>query len=767
MRVIKGLIFFILITTSILFSVRASEPGGAIIDSKISLHDIYTQFETRVTDASNDANLDIIPGKIRVDASLDETVWEKALVWELPYERSQGENRPAPEKTLFLFVLTEKGIGFAFIALDSNPGAMRKSLTDRDKAYGDDIVFILLDTFGDKRHAYIVGVNPYGVQFDGLFNEVKTGGRNQSDVDINYDFEWNARSKMYADGFLVEGFIPWRAIRFKVASNERVTWYVGAMRRYPRDFEYEMVPIEWNFNLSCGICQLPRVHVRTPEKTSKLFNVIPYLSGTFERAVDEESTETVRDAGYGVDVKYQPHAQWVIDATILPDFSQVETDAFVITTNLRFAPFYPEKRPFFLERSDLFKSSLRLVYTRTILEPLYGIRVTGKKGSHTFAFLNVLDKQTFLLFPGVQESSSDIFNFRSMNSIFRYRYDLGERSIVGIMVLDKEYSGGYNRVFSFDGQFALSPTWTLYTTGVLTSTEYPDEIREEYDQPEGHLLGWAGRVTIGREGRSWEFRTGWEELTHDFRDDLGFIQQVGVRRIFLMNSFIFWPDSKLIRRTSFFMFTRGEWERSGPLQNSLFVIGNFTRGIGQTNLFTRFRYMKERVGTVYIEGPEISSEFNFRPYDWFGGFFQLNYGVRPEYTMILRSNSLRMRAGTNWKLFNRFFLSHELIYQKLWKQTPLQTALIQLLRFEFQFTPALGVRQIFQWRKYSFLDPRYQEDYGYPEENTALQVQTVVRYRINYASALYIGFFGDFSKFDLERRSRWNVFFKFSYLVHF
>src|SRR5205085_10143613 len=159
----------------------------------------------------------------------------------------------------------------------------------------------------------------------------------------------------------------------------------------------------------------------------------------------------------GLDVKWTPNADTAIDATLNPDFSQVESDQAVISTNERFAIFYPEKRPFFLEGVDLFDTPIQAVYTRTITSPRWGARATGKAGSTAYTVLVTQDRGGgSVILPGPTGNDFAPQDDLSTVVLGRVRQDIGA-SFAGLLLTDREIQGGaHNRVLGPDFQWRIT-----------------------------------------------------------------------------------------------------------------------------------------------------------------------------------------------------------------------------------------------------------------------------------------------------------------------
>ncbi|GBC83973.1 hypothetical protein HRbin11_00393 [bacterium HR11] len=734
-------------------------PPSAVASATTRLAELVRPWQERAMEWKAEASYEVpvLDEDVRADGVL-EPAWARAMVVRLPYEIQRGENRPAPVETLVLLGVTSRAFVVAFLCPDPRPDRMRVSKTDRDRMFDDDFVGLIVDTFGDRRHAYEVFVNPVGVQADGLRSEA---GRQEEDM--NFDFLWESGVRRFPDGYLVEIRIPFSSIRYRVGPDGRAAWRVMAFRNYPRDYRYLTSPIAVDFNRNCTICQFPVLTFPAPEASSDLMQVLPYGRMTTERTDDGTYA---RGAAVGLDLKYQPSPTWTADATVRPDFSQVETDVFQITTNIRFAPFYPEKRPFFMERSDLWTTPLQVLYTRTILDPIYGVRVTGQTGRHTVAFLHLMDRRTLLWFPGVQASDSTVVEARSLNNVFRYRLDLGQQSTVGVLLTDKEYAGGFNRLGGLDGRWFLSRQWSLSAQAVGTWTAYPRDVARTYAQPEDDFWGWAYRFQLLRDGKHWSGRWRWETRTEGFRADLGFIQQVGVRQVGTWQEWTLWPEGRWVSRFGWAAGGEFLWDGAWHQQGHEATVGMFFHAVGQTNGWLGVENFSERSGTVLFHGHRLFGELYSQPRSWLTLQVNFSAGDAVDYFLNEKARQFRVAPGLTLKLTEGFQVTYRTTYRRLSQTATLQDAWIQYARLEWQVTPALGLRQTVQWLQYRFPDARYQAE-GYPARQQVLETQTLVRYRWNYATALYIGFYGRWATpadTATGRAVTWTVFAKFAYL---
>ena len=159
----------------------------------------------------------------------------------------------------------------------------------------------------------------------------------------------------------------------------------------------------------------------------------------------------------GLDGKFILHGRFVLDATVNPDFSQIESDQPQITVNQRFEVFFPEKRPFFLENSNFFTTPINLVFTRRIAHPEYGLRLTGKSGPWAVGVLASDDRAPGEILPLSDPHSGD----RATFAIARVSRDILDQSTIGAIFTDREFGGGYNRVGGVDANIKIGQNWRV------------------------------------------------------------------------------------------------------------------------------------------------------------------------------------------------------------------------------------------------------------------------------------------------------------------
>jgi hypothetical protein len=264
---------------------------------------------------------------------------------------------------------------------------------------------------------------------------------------------------------------------------------------------------------------------------------IPYVSGRSSKVlIDEEGIEPdyLRDDDLeaGVDAKFVFKDALVLDLTANPDFSEVESDLPQVTVNQRFEVFFPERRPFFLENADFFRTPINLLFTRRIVEPRIGARLTGKAGPYSIGALVIDDESP-------QELADDfsLAGERAWFGIARVSRDILNQSNIGFMFTDRELKDGFNRVAGIDGRFKLNPNWIAEGHAVTSRTR-------ELDGTE--LSGPAYDLQLNRSGRVFETHNHYRDIGKEFRTDAGFVPRTDIRELHTFNRYLFWPEKTLV-----------------------------------------------------------------------------------------------------------------------------------------------------------------------------------------------------------------------------
>jgi hypothetical protein len=524
--------------------------------------------------------------KIEIDGDLSDPGWRRALVIDKFYETSPGDNIPAKVKTIAYLAYDDEYFYIGIECEDPEPKRIRAPYVERDQVLGtDDNIAVFLDTSNDKKSALELRISPRGIQADGIFDDVNTI------EDFAPDFFYDTAAKVTPEGWQGEFRIPLTTLRYPETDPQ--TWGILIWRNYPRDFRYAFHsgPIDRGSN--CLVCHTHELTGITQLPTSNHLVVAPYVTGSHLSTRDDfDEFDGESDADFGVDLKWNPTANSTIDATVQPDFSQVESDVPQIAVNQRFALFFPEKRPFFLEGADLFNSPLQIVYTRTITDPQWGLRATGKIGGDTsYTVLSGRDEGGGLvILPGPASSGVALQDFKSYVTLGRLRHDFG-RSYGSFMLTDREVSGGgHNRVFGPDAQWR--PTDSDIVTGQLLFSSTEDPIEPPFFNGQSSD-SYAGQVQWDHQVRRYDWRLRYTDAGEEFRADIGFIPQVGFRQGMGAGGFRFYPDSKWFRFIRLYGVAEKSYFQDGDDLGHDYFPGIFL--IGTRNLNAQFEFHDNKV----------------------------------------------------------------------------------------------------------------------------------------------------------------------------
>ena len=461
--------------------------------------------------------------QIRVDGLLDEAAWADATVVPLTHEWAPRDNAEPPVATECLVTFDDDNLYVGFRAHDPNPGQIRAYLADRDTAFLDDSVGFYIDTFNDQRRAFQFRVNPLGVQMDGTVSDI------EETEDWSWDAIWDSKGQITPDGYVVEIALPLKQIRFPRASEEQ-TWGFLAQRTYPRSVVHQLRSTWNNRQQDCQVCQYETVTgfrkleagynlETTPTLTSKRTDARPTLSRPIESG-DE-------DVEAGLSVRWGISPNVSLNAAVNPDFSQVEADFAVLDVNERFALSFPEKRPFFLEGADFFTTAYNAVFTRTVFDPKFGLKLTGKEEENAFGAFVTEDRVNALLVPGRESSTVAFLDEDVRTGVARYRRDIGETSTLGVLYAGRDGDDYSNQVYGVDGSVRITPVDTIRFQALGSRTDYPLELarslRQSVDAFEGEA--WVGEYA--HTTRDWMWRAAYNSIADEFRADSGFMPQVG------------------------------------------------------------------------------------------------------------------------------------------------------------------------------------------------------------------------------------------------
>src|SRR5690242_9146325 len=465
-----------------------------------------------------------------IDGKLDDEVWKTAAVLKDFYQIQPGDNVAPSKPTEVLLGYDAKFLYIAFKATDE-PDKVRATVAKRDNIFQDDYVGLFLDTFNDKRKAFEAFFNPLGIQGDGIITE----GRGE---DMSIDLLLESKGIIHETGFNVEVAIPFKSLRFEAGKGK--LWGAHFFRRIQR-FESELdswMPfsrsIDSNLSQAGHLTGLEGISVeRTIElipslTVSQNSRFVPSLPAT-QRAIDPGRivNEPV-GVDLGLTATFIPSSAMTIDFALNPDFAQVEADQLVVTANQRFPIFFPEKRPFFLEGIDIFNTQIAAVHTRTIVDPDFAVKLTGKTGRNTFGLLAASDNA-----PGnftedeKLTANSRLIGKNASVGVVRLKRDIGTKdSFIGFLGTYRKFVDQYNELAGLDAKFRINKQTTLSAQVLGTHSRefffYPD-LGKTLDRAEN---GIAYATDYNMSDRHWGYDYSSAGLTRFYRADVGFNRRV-------------------------------------------------------------------------------------------------------------------------------------------------------------------------------------------------------------------------------------------------
>ena len=455
---------------------------------------------------------------ISIDGELDEAAWESAALLTGFTQFDPVEGVPATQRTEARILVTADAVYFGVLAYDDVAGGIRGTLADRDSfSFSNDYVRLILDTFDDQRRGYVIMVNPLGVQQDGLWVVGGGGGRRGRmgpPIDWNPDFVWESDGRVHDWGYSVEVKLPLKSIKFSSADVQ--DWGIQIERRIARNgYNESWAPV--SANVANRLEQFGKLTGLTDLDPGRLLEINPVQTYSQSSLHSDEvggleRGKLVRD--FGFNLTYGITSNLTLDGTYNPDFSQVEADAGQIVVNERFAIYLPEKRPFFLEGTEIFQLPQQLVYTRSIVDPVWGAKVQGKVGAVNAGYLGAVDH--------VPNPDAGEEHARPAVNILRLRRDVGN-SNVGMVYTDRTFHGDrYNRVVGVDGRFQVDDRYTLTMLGARSTTATGEP---------GAVGGTLLSAELARSGRHLQFNASMQDISDDFVAGSGFLRRTGVSRM--------------------------------------------------------------------------------------------------------------------------------------------------------------------------------------------------------------------------------------------
>ncbi|MCZ6852281.1 MAG: DUF5916 domain-containing protein [Gammaproteobacteria bacterium] len=499
----------------------------SVLPFSVSAQETEQQRIERVLQSYQKTTIQIpsIQGTIKIDGNLQESAWAQAAVVDIAWQISPAGGLPAKVKTTAFIMEDGKQLYVGFKAEDPDPSAIRAFLRKRDTFFADDYVGFSIDTTGDGTRAFEFFSNALGVQGDAVV-DLHRG------EDFSYDAIFETAGQITGEGFEVEFAIPLNQLRFPKRTGKQ-QWKLAFFRTFSRDRRYQSFQYPVDKENACFICQYQPAEGLIGATPGKRFQIVPTITANTRSMEDPQvSGSGQRDTDYDLgidDFRWGIGSDLMLNATLNPDFSQIEVDVAQSSVNRNFALFFPERRPFFLEGRDFFSTQLNLVNTRNIADPVYGAKVTGKVGANVYGVLTAQDRVTNVIIAGSQGSTVRTLDQKHQSSTVRYRRDFSDSSFAGVLFTDRRGDDYANQVISLDGRYRVTNSDSLDLQLVHSRSKNPADLVNEF-AIEREYQDNGYRISYKHTSHTWSWGATRDYFGKNFRADAGFINQSDVQR---------------------------------------------------------------------------------------------------------------------------------------------------------------------------------------------------------------------------------------------
>ena len=478
--------------------------------------------------------------------------------------------------------MTSQSFYAAFLCKEQ-PGKVRARLSQREDIYSDDEVALYLDTFHDKRHAFSFYVNPLGIQGD----SINTEGQ---DEDYSFDTVWKSEGRLTPDGYAVLIAIPFRSLRFAKADVQ--TWGIGLARFIPAQNEASYWPY-YTSSKEGFVTQLAALEGVGNVSPGRNMQFIPYAAFGSSHYLDNSGfsqpqyVQQYEHRG-GLDAKVIVHDSFTLDVTLNPDFSQVETDNPQVTVNQRFEVYFPEKRPFFLDNANYFLTPEDLFFSRRIVNPEYGARLTGRAG-HWLAGLLAIDDRA----PGQQlaPGGPDAGKHAAIG-IARVQREFANQSTLGFLFTDYDFAGNSERVASLDTRLRFGSHLVFTGQFARSQASYTDGTH-----PQGTIF----HAELSYTSLHLTAKSVFRSLGPGFVSTLSYIPRVDIRQGVHNVAWKWLPSQRVLKSFGPTLDITEDWDHTGALQDWIVspgfafeLTGNTTITAKRTEAMEVFQFLNFR-----------------------------------------------------------------------------------------------------------------------------------------------------------------------------
>ena len=439
---------------------------------------------------------------------LNDTPREAEVVVTVFKQFDPHDGEPVSQPTAAYLSYDSKNLYVGWICQD-DPTKIRARVAPRKQIDTDDRVTINIDTFLDHKHAYWFDVNPYGIQYDGR----TTDGIGD---DPSWEGLWYSEGRITPTGYVVLETIPFRSMRFPRGSKQ--VWNICLARAIQRNNEFSVWPFVSHAGLPQFVGQFAPIEIDEDISPGRNIQVIPY--GLFSRdSYLDESAGFQRQTEHhaGVDAKAVIHDALTLDMAFNPDFSEIGSDDPQVQVNQRYEVIFPERRPFFLENASIFTMPEQLFFSRRIVDPQYGAKLTGAVGRWGLGALASDDRAPGEVLALGETGHGD----RAVDALLRTEREFGHQSHVGLFLGGTKFQSSSNRVGSVDLRYVAAHNWTLAGQATTTQTREKDG---SYMAGPGYIL------SLRKYDNHKSLQTVYTDRSPGLNSTLGYISRTDIRR---------------------------------------------------------------------------------------------------------------------------------------------------------------------------------------------------------------------------------------------
>jgi hypothetical protein len=710
-----------------------SAPGASwvlLIAALAPLASAYAAGEGRTT-----VHIPHVSRPPRIEDFLNDSAERPGLKLAEFVQREPNDGAPASQQTTAFLSYDENNLYAVFVCKDE-PGKVRAHMSRRESISDDDVVGLLLDTYHDGRRAYMFYANPLGIQLDGISTE------GQPD-DYTFDTVWNSEGRLLPDGYIVRFSIPFKSVRFP--RTQGGTWGVALLRAIRRNQEYSMWPHVTD-RVEAFVPQFGAADGLDRVKPGRNIQITPYGFLEGERFLNGGAMERKRDLRAGADVKAVLHDSLTLDLTINPDFSQVESDEPQVTVNQRYEVFFPEKRPFFLDNAGYFQTPETLFFSRRILNPQFGARLTGKIGQWAVGLLATDDRRP----DQSQGESDDAANGRTRIGVARIQRDIGRESNVGFLLTSYRSGLISNEVFSADMRYKLNSNWVVTGQAALSRT-----TGEATSVAAG--LGTAYFAEIRHTGRHLAYYTAYRDRSPEFHTEVGYIPRVDIRQALNYMGYTWRPEEGKLVSFGPAVSATVNWDHTGRLQDWSVETPLTFNFKGPASVEISREEAFERYNNVGFRKRGTSVSFVTQKWKWFGASASFRKGIDINYYPAaglspFAAASQDGNATLTFRPGARVRIDESYVYSRLASGTAIFDNHIARSKVNYQLTRAFSLRAILD---YNAVLPN--ERLVDLERVKRINVDLLATYMLHPGTALYVGYGDRYENLVLPSLARVSV----------